>query len=308
MSHDHHGHHHHGDVRSKKVLFAGILNISFTIIEIIGGILTNSVAILSDALHDLGDSISLITAYVAEKQAERPADAKRTFGYKRLSLFSALFTAVVLLVGSIFILIEAVQRLFAPEPVMPVGMIGIAVFGIVVNYIAYLRLRGGHSANEKVLSLHLLEDVLGWVAVLVGAVIIYFTDLYLIDPLLTIGYTAFILWHVVRGLREVVNILLQGTPSGADLDAIGAAIVALPEVATVHDVHVWSLDGEHNVFTGHVVVQDVLPEAYPVLRAKVVEQLQQYHIVHATIEIERVGECPDNTCGWQPEAAHHHHH
>lgn len=255
--HHHHGHHHHhhGD-RKGNILFAAILNFTFVIIEIIGGILTNSVAILSDALHDLGDSIALFSAYIAEKQAERSPDKKRTFGYARISVFSALFSAVILITGSIFILTEAIQRLFSPEPVHATGMILLAVFGVGVNLVAFFRLSKGMSANEKVLSWHLLEDVIGWAAVLVGATIIYFTDFYIIDPLLTVGYTLFILWGVWGGLKNVMNILMQGTPAEVDIEKNKQEILSVNEVQSVHDIHVWSLDGEHNVLTCHVVLKN----------------------------------------------------
>jgi cobalt-zinc-cadmium efflux system protein len=253
MSHHHHHGHHHVP-RGSNILFAAILNFSFTIIEIIGGILTNSVAILSDALHDLGDSIALFTAYIAEKQSKRSPDKKRTFGYARISVFSALFSAVVLIVGSIFILIEAIQRLFSPEPVHATGMMLLAALGLGANLVAFFRMRKGLSANEKVLTWHLLEDVVGWAAVLVGAIIIYFTDFYLIDPILTVGYTLFILWGVYGGLKNVINILMQGTPASVDIEKIKQTILDVEEVQSLHDIHVWSLDGEHNVLTCHAVL------------------------------------------------------
>ncbi len=280
------------------MLFAGLLNVGFTIVEIVGGILTNSVAILSDALHDLGDSIALLSAYFAEKQAERPADKKRTFGYARISLFSAVFNAVILLVGSVFILIEAVQRLFAPEEVHALGMVGIAVFGVAINLIAYYRLRGGESANEKILSWHLLEDVLGWVAVLIGAVVIYFTDFFIIDPILTVGYTIFILWNVVKGLREVLNIFMQGVPQSIDVTHIREALLEVPGVVSVHDMHVWSLDGEHNVFTGHLVVEEEQYVKPARVRRLADEVLRKHHISHSTIEVEIEGDCPHQDCGY----------
>lgn len=285
-----HNHQHSKGTKSKNILFAGLLNIAFTIIEIIGGLLTNSVAILSDALHDLGDSIALITSYFAEKQAEnRPADAKRTFGYARLSLFSAVFNAVVLIVGSIFILWEAAQRLTAPEPVHATGMILIAVFGVVVNTVAYLRLRKGLSANEHVLSWHLLEDVIGWIAVLVGAVIIYFTDFFLIDPILTVGYTLFILWGVGRSLLETGNLLMQGVPADVDIDAIQNLLSTVPGVVSVHDVHVWSLDGVNNVFTGHIVVDD--QAKWENIKQQIHKKLHKLSIYHATLELETEDNC-----------------
>lgn len=279
-------HDHTTDLKSKNILFAVILNVGFTIFEIIGGLLTNSVAILSDALHDLGDSISLIASYFAEREVEkRPTDAKRTFGYARLSLFSGVLNAVVLIVGSVFILYEAVQRLFTPESVHATGMIFIAIVGVVVNGIGFARLQTGKSANERILSWHLLEDVVGWVAVLIGAIIIYFTDFYLIDPILTIGYTIFILWGVWGSLREVGNLLMEGVPKDINIDTLIDDLTALPHVEKVYHVHVWSLDGATNLFTGHVVTS-ALPESWKDIRETVKKALQEKNIEHATIEIE----------------------
>jgi cobalt-zinc-cadmium efflux system protein len=295
--HHHHGHHHHhhGD-RKGNILFAAILNFSFVIIEVIGGLLTNSVAILSDALHDLGDSIALFSAYIAEKQAERSPDKKRTFGYARISVFSALFSAVILIVGSIFILTEAIQRLFSPEPVHATGMILLAVFGVGVNLVAFFRLSKGMSANEKVLSWHLLEDVIGWAAVLVGATIIYFTDFYIIDPILTVGYTLFILWGVWGGLKNVMNILMQGTPAEVDIEKIKQEILSIVEVQAVHDIHVWSLDGEHNVLTCHVVLDNCTVAETKKVKESIEEHMKSFNISHTTIECEIEGECVGENC------------
>lgn len=282
--------------RAQNILFAAVLNIGFTIIEIIGGLLTNSVAILSDALHDLGDSIALITSYVAEKQAERPADTKRTFGYARLSIFSAVLNAVILIVGSVFILIEALQRFANPEPVQALGMIGIAVFGVVVNTLAYWRIHKGISANENVLSWHLLEDVIGWIAVLVGAVVIYMTDFYIIDSILTIGYTLFILYGVTKSLMGVGNILLQGVPSHINIENIKRDVLSISGIVGVHDVHVWSLEGETDVFSGHVVLDDETLKHPEHAKAQVREVLAKNHIEHSTLEIESVDSCFGMEC------------
>lgn len=294
--HHHHGHHHHHGDRKGNILFAAILNFAFVIIEVIGGLLTNSVAILSDALHDLGDSIALFSAYIAEKQAERSPDKKRTFGYARISVFSALFSAVILIVGSIFILSEAVQRLFSPEPVHAAGMILLAVFGVGVNLVAFFRLSKGLSANEKVLSWHLLEDVIGWAAVLVGAIIIYFTDFYIIDPILTVGYTLFILWGVWGGLKNVMNILMQGTPAEVDIEKIKQEILSVDEVQSVHDIHVWSLDGEHNVLTCHVVLKNCTVAETKKVKENIEGHMKSFHINHTTIECEIEGECVGKDC------------
>lgn len=289
--------HKHDHSREKNIKFVALLNISFTLIELVGGLLTNSLAILSDALHDLGDSVALSTSWYAEHKAKAPPDEKRTFGYQRLSLFGALFSATVLLAGSLFILSEAVQRLFSPEPVNSIGMLWLAVIGIVFNSIGMFRLKRGESMNEKVLSWHLLEDVFGWVVVFVGAIVIYFTDYYLIDPVITIFYTLFILWGVVRNLREVYNILMQGVPAHIDVMKIKSAVLALPGVKGVHDVHVWSLEGATDVFTGHVVLEDSLLPDTEVLKAKIKATLAQHHIEHSTIELESERECASADCG-----------
>jgi cobalt-zinc-cadmium efflux system protein len=303
MSHNHeyHGHDNHHfhalattetGSRSSRVLFAACLNLASTFIELIGGVLTNSVAVLSDALHDLGDSLALFGAYVAERQAGKPADSRHTFGYARWSLFSALIAAIILVLGSLFILSEAIARLINPEPVEALWVMGLAVFGIGANFIAYKKLHSGHSANERMLSWHLLEDVLGWVAVLVGSAVMHVTGWFIIDPILTIAFTLFILFSVFKNLREVVDLFLQGVPRQIDIESVKQSIILIPGVASVHDVHIWSLDGASHIFTGHIVLS--APEefskqhVYAVVRAL----LQTHRIVHTTIEFETSAESP----------------
>jgi cobalt-zinc-cadmium efflux system protein len=287
-------HNHTG--REKNIRAAVFLNVGFTVLEFLGGLWTNSLAILSDALHDLGDSITLATSWVAERGARRAPDRKRTFGYQRLSLFAALFSAVVLSGGSLFILSRAVPRLLHPEHVNASGMIGLAIVGLLFNGAAFFRLRGGQSLNERVLSWHILEDVLGWGVILVGSVIIRFWDNHLIDPLMTVGYTLFILWGVVRNLKETFNILLQGVPAHIDLDGIRSGLLALEGVQGVHDVHVWSLEGETDIFTGHVVVEENLSRRPEALIRQIKEELRQHHIEHSTIELEGPDSCSGIEC------------
>lgn len=295
--HNHsHSHSHIGTgSRKQNVLFAGLLNIFFVVVEIVAGILTNSVAILSDALHDAGDSIALISAYFAEKQAEKKKDSKRTFGYARISLFSALLNALILIGGSIYILSEAVSRFFTPEPVNGLGMMAVAVLGVLINTIAYFRLSKGMSSNEKVLSWHLLEDVLGWIAVLVGGIIIYFTNLFIVDTLITIGYTTFILFGVSRNLKEVFNILLQGVPSHISQIEIEKKIKMVEGVTNIHDIHIWSLDGEKVIFTAHITVQDEIKNLLEI-KEKVKDILHHSKVEHSTLEFEYEGDCEEGHC------------
>lgn len=288
--------HDHSHSRQKNIKVAILLNVSFTIIEIIGGILTNSLAILSDALHDFGDSVVLISAWFAEKKAEQGPDAKRTFGYARISLFSALFSGAVLTAGSIFILFQAIPRLLEPEPVYAPGMILLAIIGIVFNGMGALRLKRGASMNEKVLTWHLLEDVLGWGAILVGAILIQLFDIPILDPLMTIGYSLFILWGVTRRMKEVSNILLQGVPLHINIEAMKKDVLAIPGVQQVHDIHVWSLDGATDIFSGHIVVDEERLAARATTKSHINEVLKRHHIEHSTLELESPTECSGDDC------------
>jgi cobalt-zinc-cadmium efflux system protein len=283
--------------REERVRFAAFLNVAFTIIEIIGGFLTNSLAIFSDALHDFGDSATLFTSWIFERKAKQSPNAKYTFGYQRLSLFSALFAASILIGGSIVIILQAIPRIFNPEIVNAFGMIGIAVIGISFNGAGFFLLKRGGSLNEKVLSWHLLEDVLGWVGILLGGVLIYFWRFYLIDPLLTIGLTAFVLYGVTENLREAINILLEGVPKHINLDALKQDIKSIKGVLDIHDVHVWSLEGETDVFTAHVVLDDAaLQKAPEQTRQAIKDVLRRHHVEHSTIELESHYHCVGVVC------------
>jgi cobalt-zinc-cadmium efflux system protein len=282
--------------REKRVRFAAFLNVAFTVLEIVGGFWTNSLAILSDALHDFGDSIALLVSWLFERGARRSPDTSRTFGYQRLSLFSALFSASILIGGSIIIIFQAIPRFFNPELVNAFGMVGIAVIGIIFNGAGFFLLKKGESLNEKVLSWHLLEDVLGWVGILVGGVIIYFWKFYLLDPLMTISLTAFILYNVTKNLREAINILLQGVPKHINLEAVKLDIKAITGVIGVHDIHIWSLEGETDIFTAHVVVEDEMLKKPEQTRENIRKALEKHHIEHSTIELERKDYCSGAVC------------
>ncbi|ARS34420.1 cation diffusion facilitator family transporter [Pontibacter actiniarum] len=295
MAHAHHnhqgghGHHHHGASDNIKVAF--FLNLAFTILEIFGGLWINSVAILSDALHDLGDSLSLGLAWYFEKLSKRGRNKKFTFGYKRFSLLGAVINSVVLLVGSFFILSEAVPRIWDPQEVNAPGMMGFAVLGIIANGAAVLRLQGGASLNERVVRLHLMEDVLGWVAVLIGGVILYFFDVPWIDPLLSVCITLYVLYNVVRNLRETMTILLQASPPHINTQDVEARLESIDDIRSVHDLHIWTLDGTYNVLSMHAVVKEELPmQQAKELKKRVRTAMSDMDIQHVTMELESPGE------------------
>jgi len=282
--------------REKNVGFAASLNILFTIIEIIGGLLTNSLALLADALHDFADSIALIVAWLAEKKAKQPATSKMTFGYRRLSLLSAVFATIVLIAGSLFILSQAIPRLINPQPVNSEGMILIAIIGVIINGLGYFRLKKGLSQNEKILSWHLLEDILGWVVLLIGAIIIRFWDKPVIDPLMTLGFTVFVLWGVSKNAKKTFNLLLQGVPENINIDEIRESILSVKGVKMVHDIHVWSLEGETDVLTAHIVIEDEHLQNPDKIKESIKNKLAKHHIEHSTLELEREGFCSETEC------------
>lgn len=296
-----HPHHHHHDSASERIGWAFFLNLFFTIVEFIGGWLTNSSAIMADAVHDLGDSLSIGTAWVLNKLGNRQATRHFTYGYRRLSLFGALFNGLVLLVGSAWVLADAIPKLFAPEMPVAEGMLGLAILGIAVNGYAAYRLSGGHSLNEKVLNWHLLEDVLGWVAVLIVSIVLLFVEWPILDPVLSILFTLFILYNVARNLWATLNLFAQSTPSPALHKAVHSKLTALETVRDVHHLHLWSLDGEHHVLTAHLVLASELdgPQQRK-MKQHVAEALEEFELTHTTIELE----FPDETCRDQ---SHHHH-
>ena len=216
MSENKHSHHnHHSDIANIKLAF--FLNLSFTIIEIIGGFLTNSMAILSDALHDLGDSLSLAMSWYLENYSKKGADKDFSYGYARFSLLGALINSIVLILGSVFILTKVIPRIFSPQAVSPEGMMYLAILGIIVNGIAVFKLRGGSSLNKDVVSWHLLEDVLGWIAVLIVSIILIYKDIPILDPLLSLLINIYILYNVISKLKKVLNVFLQRVPAGIEI-------------------------------------------------------------------------------------------
>ncbi len=292
-SHPHPGSHRDDQVK-ENITFAFWLNTAFALLELVGGLLTNSVAVLSDALHDFGDSLSLGLAYYFHKKSAKKRDDFFSYGYKRFSLLGAFINAMVLVIGSVFILQEAIQRLARPEQANAKGMFILALIGIVVNAVAMLRLRSGNSINERVVSLHFLEDVLGWVAVLIGSVVMIFVNVPVLDPVLSMLIAGYILFNVYKNLRRAFRIILQGIPENVDVEEIKTKIRSIPGITDVHDMHTWSMDGHYNVMTLHLVLQPSIPLAeLEHLKHEVRHQLQHLNIQHLTIETEFA----DQPCG-----------
>ncbi|MEQ1862210.1 MAG: cation diffusion facilitator family transporter [Chthoniobacteraceae bacterium] len=300
MAHDHghstsgegghsHGHSHGGEGGNLALPF--FLNLGFAILEVVGGLWTNSLAILTDALHDAGDTASIGVAWFLQRVARRRSDATFTYGYRRFSVLGALITGLVLLAGLVFIIGKAVPRLFAPEPVQAPGMIVLAIIGIAVNGAAVLRLRGSSKLEEKVVSWHLLEDVLGWVAVLAGSIAMALWGLPILDPLLSIAISLFVLWNVIRSMKRVFLVFLQSAPASFDAAKFSEEVATLPGVQSIHHTHSWSIDGERHVFSTHLVLpRSASAEDASTAKLRVRELLEPHDFEHITIETELEGD------------------
>lgn len=288
--HDHEHAHSHSVTGNLKVAF--FLNLAFTIIEFVGGALTNSMAILSDAIHDLGDTFAIGASLFLENYSHKGRSKNFSFGYKRFSPLSALINSVILLAGSLIIIVESVPRLMNPEPVNAEGMLYLAIAGVAFNGAAVIRLKNKDSSvNQRTVMLHLMEDALGWVAVLIGSIIMMFADVPIIDPILSLGIALYILWNAFKNLRKVLHIFLQGTPKNVDLEAVKKDLLTLENVQGIHDTHVWTMDGSYNVLTVHLVIREnkKLSELAD-LRKQVNDVLKNHHIDHITVQFEVPGE------------------
>ena len=290
----------------KNILIAFILNLSFSIFEFFGGIFTKSVAILSDSIHDLGDALSIGISYFLERKSKKKADKKYTYGYIRYSVLGGVITTTILLIGSILVIINAIQRFINPVEINYNGMIIFAVVGVVLNFLAAYVTREGDSINQKSVNLHMLEDVLGWVVVLIGAIIMNFTDIKIIDPIMSIGVALFILINALKNLKRVLDLFLEKTPDNVDIDELKEHLLKIKDVEDIHHIHVWSIDGFNNYATMHIVTKS---EDVKNVKKEIREELAEHNICHAILETEDEV-CDDVECNieFHNEGHHHHHH
>lgn len=282
-----HNHPHKGNENQKNILLAFFLNAGFAVVEFVGGYLTNSVAIYSDALHDLGDSLALMFAYMAEKISQKKADRNFTFGYRRFSVLAALINGLILLLGSTFIISEAVTRFQNPEPIMAEGVIGLALLGLVVNGFAAFRMSKNSGLNSRMIMFHLLEDILGWCAVLVVSVVLLFKPWYFLDSVLSILIAGIIISGVVKNLFKVSKIFMQTFPDYIDREELIKRLLSLENVMDVHFIQGWSIDESSFNLTLHVKVpSDLRMSDVDVLRFNIERILKDEHVLYATIQFE----------------------
>ena len=282
-----HNHTHSTNNTLGNIKLAFFLNVIFAVFEFIGGLYINSVAVLSDSLHDLGDSISLGLSWYFERLSHRNRNGKYSYGFRRFSLLGAVVNAVILIIGSFFVVREAVLRINDPVQANAQGMVVFAIIGVLVNGFAAFRMQQGKNMNAKMLTWHLLEDVLGWIAVLIASIVMIYLDIPILDPILSIGLSVFVLYNVVATLHSTIALFLQAVPAEVDIDEIERRIKRLDKVEGIHHTHVWSLDGEENVLTTHIVLIEgsKSPEIREIKKA-IREIAREFHCEHTTVEFE----------------------
>jgi cobalt-zinc-cadmium efflux system protein len=289
------GEHHHHHQKGSNILVAFFLNAGFAIIELFGGYLTNSVAIFSDAIHDLGDSIALLIAYFGEKVSLRDPDHKYTYGYRRFSVLSAVISGVILFLGSIFVIKEGLERLANPQAVHAPGMIGFALLGIAVNSFAAFKLSKESGINQKMVMLHLFEDLLGWAAVFIVSIILLFKPWFILDSVLSLIISLVILRGVYKQFKKIGAILLQKFPDDIEIEVLKNHIKEIEPVLDVHAIQGWTLDGEINTLNFHVCIPSntTMGEADKI-KKKIKEYLEKEGIFYSSIEFESESyECLD---------------
>ena len=237
----------------KNILIAFILNLTFSIFEFLGGLFTNSVAILSDSLHDIGDAASIGISYFLEKKSKQKPNEKYTYGYLRYSILGAFITTTILAVGSTIVIIESIKRIINPVEVNYSGMIIFAIVGVIVNLIASIVTKEGDSLNQKSVNLHMFEDVLGWIVVLIGSILMKYTKITILDPIMSIGVALFIFISSIRNLKEILDLFLEKTPKNIDINKLKNHLKEIEEIEDIHHIHVWSMDNINNYATLHIV-------------------------------------------------------
>ncbi len=286
-------HNHHHDISSQRIGVVFFLNFFFTIIEFIGGILTNSTAIMADAVHDLGDTLSIGLAWFLNRLSKKHPNDEFTYGYYRFSLIGALINGVVLITGSAWVLSQAIPKLLEPQMPHAQGMFWLAILGVTVNGYAAWKISKGQTLNERVLNWHLLEDVLGWISVLIVSILLLFFDWPILDPILSIAFTLFILINVVKTTRQTIKIFMQSVPDEKMLNEIRNKLTSLENVNAIHHLHLWSLDGEKNVLTAHLEINCMISADNQIkTKQEINKRLAEFSLAHTTIEFE----LPEEAC------------
>lgn len=268
----------------RAVWLAFFLNLSYAIIEFIAGGVFGSSAVLADSVHDLGDAVAIGVSAVLETISNREEDSRYTLGYKRFSLLGALITAVILMTGSVFVILENLTKLFHPQPVNDEGVLWLGIIAVTINVLASLVVRKGKTKNESILSLHFLEDTLGWIAVILMAIILRFTDWYILDPLLSLVISFFILLKVIPRFWSTLKIFLDAVPEGVDIEQVKSDLEQLDHVASVNQLNLWTMDGLEKNAIVHVCLEHV--KHMEVCKESIRNLLKDCGFQNITIEVD----------------------
>ncbi len=277
-------------MEGKKLFWTVLLNLTITIAEFVGGIFSNSLALISDAFHNLGDTFAILITWITVKISKRPSDHAHTFGYRRIQILAALFNSVTLIAISIFLLFEAYERFMNPEPIKSLVMLVVASIGLIANLVSVFLLQAHQkeNINIKAAYLHLIGDTLSSVAVIIGGVLIYFYSIYWIDPLITVIISLYIIKETYQVLYRTYKILMQSTPPGIEISKVVEVLLILPEVNGVHHIHIWNLTDTEMHFEGHL---DLEKDLHVSEGSKVIDKVQallieEFGIKHITIQLE----------------------
>jgi len=287
--HKHHHHHHFNDSSTLKLWISIFLNLAITIAEFVGGILSNSLALLSDAVHNLNDTLSLGISLAARKISKKGANQDKTFGYKRAEIIGAFINLITLVLVALFLIKEGVERFFDPQPIDGLTMFWVAIVGLLGNFItaALLFKESKDNLNLKSAYIHILSDGLSSVGVIIGGWLILKYEWYIVDTILTVGIGAYILWHSYHMLQETIDILMQATPEEIDLPELTSKIEQLNKVQEVHHVHVWRLDENEIMMESHIVVDEDDLYEMETIKKKIKTLLHdEFGIHHSTLEFE----------------------
>lgn len=296
MNPTHHNHHRHshthteGENTGKNLLFSALLNLVVTVAEVLGGLFSNSLALLSDALHNLGDTSAIFIAFLANLISKKEGTSKKTFGFKRIEILAALFNAIVLVVIIIYLFIEAWHRLRNPMPIKGLVMLIVAVVGLLANLFSVLLLKkhAKQSINIRAAYLHLIGDTISSFVVIFTAILIYFFNIFWIDPLVTFLLGIYLLWETYRILKVALDILMQATPPGLDLNLVKESLETIPAIDNIHHVHAWNLSDQDIHFECHVDLKsDIRISETEIIRDAINKMLKEkFRITHVTIQYE----------------------
>ncbi len=280
----------------KNIKLAFMLNLGFSIFELIGGLYVNSISIISDSIHDFGDSLSIGLSWLLDKRANTEPNEKFTYGYLRFSLLGALINSLILTIGSLIMIYNAVPRLINPEEINYNGVFILAFVGLLVNGYGAFKTSKGKAISEKVISLHLLEDVLGWASILICSVIMKIFNFPILDPILSIFISIFILFNVFKNIKKIFEVFLEKSPNNIDTNSIINSLKENKSIIDIHHIHIWAMDHINNYCTLHVVIRNN-ENTQSIIKIKeyIRNELKKHEIRHVTIEVEFNNEICDNS-------------